>query len=293
MELQEDLTPLRFYRRHRTLPHEALYACCERRGWSYVVKLRVTPDLASRIWTHASEGRWRRIETAEDTVLEVAVLRFPRPCWNRPRRVSLTRRRDPANPQGHLWDALGSNYAAYVTDLAWAPEEIAAFSDKRADIEKTIHELTEDFGIDRVPTGRFLPNAADLERKVLAFNLLVLYPRQALGWPVLQRAKTLRRRVVALAGQLIRPAGQWILKLAEGWRWQADLLHARPRLAALGPSPPALASRGLLTAPARGASASRSPGAPPRCLDARLRTWTRTQTHRIAPQPGLMLAWKA
>lgn len=25
---------------------------------------------------------------------------------------------------GHLWDALGYNYAAYVTDLDWAAEEL-------------------------------------------------------------------------------------------------------------------------------------------------------------------------
>ncbi len=223
------------FRADRGFDHEALYARSERRGWHYVVKLRVTPDLASRIWAHATEGRWRRIETDDETVLEVAELRFQRRCWSRPRRVILTRRRDPENPQGHLWDALGYNYAAYVTDLDWAPEDIARFYDKRADVEKAIHELKEDFGIDRVPTSRFLPNAADLELKILAFNLLVLYQRQALGWSVLQRAKTLRRRVIALAGQLIRTAGQWILKLAAGWRWQADLLRARQRLAALGP----------------------------------------------------------
>jgi hypothetical protein len=41
--------------------------------------------------------------------------------------------------------------------------------------------------------------------------------------------------VLALAGRLIRTAGQWILQLAEGWHWQADLLRARQRLAALGP----------------------------------------------------------
>jgi hypothetical protein len=69
----------------------------------------------------------------------------------------------------------------------------------------------------------------------LAFNLLVLYQRQALGWAGLQRAKTLRRRVIALAGQLIRTAGQWVLKLAEGWAGQADLARVREHLATLSP----------------------------------------------------------
>ena len=107
--------------------------------------------------------------------------------------------------------------------------------DKRADMEKAIHELKEDFGIDRITSSTFGANAADLDLKVLAFNLLVLYQRQALGWAVLQRAKTLRRRVLAIAGQLIRTAGQWMLKLAPGWAGHADLARARQQLATLGP----------------------------------------------------------
>lgn len=222
-------------RADRGFDAEALYAECERRGWSYVVKLRVTPDLASQIWTHGTEGRWQRVETDGGEALEVAECRFQRQCWSRPRRVVLTRRRDPANPQGHLWDALGYNYAAYVTDRPWAPEEVAAFYDKRADVEKAIHELKADFGLDRISTSRFFANAADLELKVLAFNLLVLYQRQALGWPVIHRAKTLRRRLLTLAGQLVRTAGQWVLRLAATAHAAADLARVRAHLATLSP----------------------------------------------------------
>ncbi len=46
------------------------------------------------------------------TVSEVSELHFQRQCWARPRRVVLTRRRDPENPRGRLWDAAGDNYAA-------------------------------------------------------------------------------------------------------------------------------------------------------------------------------------
>ena len=214
---------------------EALYARCERRGWHYVITLRVTADLASRIWAHAAHGRWRVVDAEATTPIEVAELRFRRGCWSRVRRVVLTRRRDAENPQGHLWDAAGYNYAAYVTDGDWAPEDVVAVYDKRADMEKAIHELKEDFGIDRISSSAFGANAADLELKVLAFNVLVLYQRQALSWSVLQRAKTLRRRVLALAGQLIRTAGRWVLKLAEGWAGHADLGRARQHLATLGP----------------------------------------------------------
>jgi Transposase DDE domain group 1 len=214
---------------------EALYARGERRGWPYVIKLRVTADLASRIWTHAAHGRWRVVDPDAATPIEVAEFRFRRGCWSRTRRVVLTRRRDAENPQGHLWDAAGYHDAAYVTNVDWTPEDAVAFYDKRADMEKAIHELKEDFGIDRIASSTFGANAADLALKVLAFNLLVLYQRQALGWSVVQRAKTLRRRVIAIAGQLIRTAGQWGLKLADGWAGQADLMRVREHLATLSP----------------------------------------------------------
>jgi hypothetical protein len=104
-------------------------------------------------------------------------------------------------------------------------------------MEKAIHAFKEDFGIDRITSSSFGANAVDLELKVLAFNLLGLYQRRGLGWAVLQRTKMLRRRVLALAGQLIRTAGQWVLKLAEGWAGQADLRRMRVHLATLGPEP--------------------------------------------------------
>lgn len=217
-------------RADRGFDHEALYARCEARGWHYLVKLRVTADLASAIWRHAVEGRWRRLDTDDAMTVEVSEFRFQRRCWARARRVVLTRRRDAEQPQGHLWDAAGFNYAAYVTDLDGPPEDLAACYDKRADMEKAIHELKEDFGIDRITSSAFGANAADLELKVLAYNLLVLY-QQRVGWAVRQRAKTVRRRLIAIAGQLIRTAGQWVLKLAAEWGDRGR----RPALATLGP----------------------------------------------------------
>lgn len=127
-----------------------------------------------------------------------------------PRRLSPRRRaRDAENPQGHLWDAAGYNYAAYVTDVDWLPEDVVAFYGKRANMEKAIHEVKEDVDIDRITSSAFGANAADLELKVLVFSVLVLNQRQALGWTVLRRAKTLRRRVIAVAGQVIRTARPW------------------------------------------------------------------------------------
>ena len=175
------------------------------------------------------------VDAEAATPIEVAELRFRRGCGSRPRRVVLTRRRDAETPQGHLGDAAGYHDAAYVTAGDWAPEDVGAFSDKRADLEKAIPELQDDFGIDRIPSRSFGANAADLELKVLAFNLLVLYQRRALGCASLQRAKTRRRRLLAIAGRLIRTAGPWRLQLAQDWAGQGELARVRHHLATLGP----------------------------------------------------------
>ena len=47
--------------------------------------------------------------------------------------------------------------------------------------------------------------------------------------------RSLRFRLIAVAGQLIRTAGQWGLKLAENWAGQANLTRVRQQLAARSP----------------------------------------------------------
>jgi hypothetical protein len=63
----------------------------------------------------------------------------------------------------------------------------------------------------------------------------VLYQHHALGCASLQRAKTLRRCLIAIAGRLIRTARQWILQLAQDWAGQVELARVRHPLATLGP----------------------------------------------------------
>jgi hypothetical protein len=96
-----------------------------------------------------------------------------------------------------------------------------AFYDKRADMEEAIHELTDEFGVDRISSISLGANVVHLALTVLAFILLVPYQRQILGWQrqilgwsVRQRAKTLRRRVLAIVGQVIPPPHQRVVAAA-------------------------------------------------------------------------------
>ncbi len=71
-------------RADRGFDADTLSAMCEERGWHDLVKLRVTALLASRLWTHATEGRWRRLDPLEPEAGEVAEFRFQRPSGRAP-----------------------------------------------------------------------------------------------------------------------------------------------------------------------------------------------------------------
>lgn len=191
-----------------------ILSALERRGVGYVVKARATWDVSS---TAAALGdrAWKTVEHDGEGTIQVAEFTWRRSVWTRPRRFVVSRRRDFDSVTGHLFDEHSWSYALFVTNLEWAPDEIARFYDKRADVERSIDELKNDLSIDHIPTSSFAANAADLTIKVLARNLLVLYRDEELELGDRQRVSTLRRRFVAVAARVVRHAGRTLLRLAQ------------------------------------------------------------------------------
>ena len=185
----------------------------ERRGVGYVIKMRATSSVSMMLFGLGPTA-WRRVDFDGDGEMEVGDFRHKRDAWGQERRVVILRKRDTDNPQGHLFDRFGWSYSFFVTDRDWKPEDVARFYDKRADVERTICEAKNDLSIDHVPTASFGANAADLAIKVLARNLLVLYRDRGLKLKTRFRIATLRRRFIAIAGRLVRHAGQWVLRLS-------------------------------------------------------------------------------
>lgn len=185
----------------------------ERRGVGYVIKMKPTADLTF----HASDDSraWRRVDFDGEGEIQSASFCWHRPtAWKQPRRVVVVRKREMDRLQGHLFDAFGWSYGFYVTNLDWAPEEIARFYDKRADVERTVCEAKNDLCIDHVPTASFAANAADLALKILARNLMVLYRDRGLRLGTRHRVMTLRRRYLWVAGRIVRRSGRLLLRLA-------------------------------------------------------------------------------
>ena len=196
----------------------------ERREIGYVVKMRATYEVAHHV---AWRSGWRKVQVEGDGELQVLSLTWQRPAWSKPRRVVAVRKREMGEQQGRLFDDAGWAYHLYVSNLDWAPEDVARFYDKRADIERTICEVKNDLAIDHVPSASFAANAADLALKVLARNLLVLYRDRALRLPSRDRVMTLRRRYLFVPGRIVTHAGRLLLRLSASSPL-GNALHAVP-----------------------------------------------------------------
>ena len=192
---------------------EAVLKLLERRGVGYVVKMRGTAEL-THFGASLPASVWHRVEWDGEGEMAVASIFWLRTSWSRERRVVILRKREMEELQGRLFDADGWSYAFFVTDRVWAPQDVARFYDKRADVERTICELKHDLAIDHLSTAHFQANAADLALKVLSRNLLVLYRTHRLRLPARDRIRTIRRRYLQVAGRVVRHAHRLNLRLS-------------------------------------------------------------------------------
>jgi len=108
-------------------------------------------------------------------------------------------------------------YRTMTTDLdreGWSDREIVCRYNRRADAsENRLKELRSDFGGAHLPCSGFRANAVVLALSAIAYSLLCLM-RLSLppAWHG-SRAGTFRHRLYAMAGQVVRHARQWTLKV--------------------------------------------------------------------------------
>ena len=111
-------------------------------------------------------------------------------------------------------------HRAIITDL---PEtmntlEVLDHHNDRGRMEKAIGELKGGFGMDHLPCGQLMANAAFLQVCLIAYNLVQTFKSVALpkGWEKFE-IKNLRFRLLCRAAKLVRHAGQTILKLSHSY----------------------------------------------------------------------------
>jgi hypothetical protein len=158
-------------------------------------------------------------------------------------------------------------YHASVTNRVGTMFELDADHRRHAVCELAIRDLKAGAGLAHLPSGRFAANAAWLLAATLAHNLIRWTVRLCLGVGGQQTvAKTLRRTLLALPGQLTRSARQWTLHLPAGWPWAHSVTMALARLRCIRTRPDHTPTHGLvcrLTADCCGLPVTAS-GGPPR-----------------------------
>ena len=152
-----------------------------------------------------------------------AEFRYQPMRWKTPERFIVIRRPVPEEPswQLSLFQVRGFTYQAIVTNLPLTPYRVGRFYNDRAEAELVIRELKEAYALGKIPTRRWQANVAYFHLVLFAYNLLNWFKRFCLPEPFNRSSFiTIRSKLLAIPGELVRPQGTPMLKLPASFRHQ-------------------------------------------------------------------------
>ena len=190
---------------------ENVFQTLEEDGRDYVVKLKWTKRLAQA--AQSPDIAWHCITKSDREHCDVTTIQYQATSWKKPRRVVLVRRLD-IDPQEVLCADWLWEYEAIATTFDWDGEDVWHFYNYRGNAENHIKEAKYGFAVDQFSSQNFGANQASQGLKLLAYNLFLLYKREALQpafrpWTV----GRFRRRLLFLPGILVHHARQWSVRL--------------------------------------------------------------------------------
>jgi Transposase DDE domain group 1 len=165
---------------------------------------------------------------------QVAELAIAPDSWPEGTRAICRREQPHPGAQLRLWDTDGWRHQVTLTNSAGDALALELRQRRHAHVENNIKAL-RDTGLDRLPFRRFAANAAWLEL-VLAGHDLLCWLRLGCLDGQLARAepKTLRYRLLHVAGRVVRGARRLRLRLPTHWPWVDALARAYRRVALIG-----------------------------------------------------------
>jgi hypothetical protein len=204
--------------------HEIIEAL-EARQAGYAIVARMTRPLQQRV----AAARYRQV----GRTASLAEFTYHPHGWPGPRRFVAVRRPVPAEPswQLSLFQMGDYVYRVLVTNLELTPLNVWRFYNDRAEAELVIREMKEAYALGKIPTGDWEANRAYFQLVVFAYNLLNWFRRLCLPEPW-QRLTlpTIRRRLLLIPGELVRPQGKPVLKLPQGFPYQEEFLTTLNRI---------------------------------------------------------------
>ncbi|MGZ6565481.1 MAG: IS1380 family transposase [Solirubrobacteraceae bacterium] len=195
----------------------------EQAGWQYSIGVRMQKAIRDAV-DAIEESAWQTVEDyPKDGEAQIAE------TTHRGRRL-IVRRTRLLGAQAELWPDW--RHFAFLTNRT---EHIALVESEHRDhavVEQVIVEL-KDQALAHFPSGEFNANGAWTVLGALAHNLLRW--TQLIGLPdsTIRAARTLRRRLITIAGRLTRHGRSWTLHLPARWPWHGDYIAALARIRAL------------------------------------------------------------
>jgi len=195
----------------------------ERAGWSYSIGVRMQKGISEAV--HAiDESAWQKVEDyPKDGEAQIAETLYGG-------RRLIVRRTRLLGTQAQLWPDW--RHFCFITNRTEDITLVEAEHRDHAVIEQVIADL-KDQALAHFPSGEFHANGAWTVLGVLAHNLLRW--TQLIGLPdtTVRAGRTLRRRLITIAGRLTRHGRHWTLHLPARWPWHGDYLDALNRIRAL------------------------------------------------------------
>lgn len=197
-------------------------------GWSITVRLvtKVNNTIAA-----IPEEDWVTIDYTRQGHAQVAETIYTTGTGKQTRQVRLVVRRTRLadGAQAAMWPTW--RHHAFICNNTLTAVEADRFHRNHAVVELAIREL-KDNGLEHCPSGNFAANGAWLACAVLAHNLCRWAGIIALDGPI-RTARTIRTRLIALAGVLVNKSGTPTLRLPTDWPWAHQFHTALHRIRAL------------------------------------------------------------
>jgi hypothetical protein len=206
---------------------KAVVEWCEAHGFTFTITADQTAPLLAAI-AAVPERSWQQLPEYE--LAEVAELRYQPLGWAHPYRY-IVKREVAETKTGELY----WRYHATVTNAeGLSAREVVVWHLQHANMENAIKEHKSGFGLEKLPTQKFHANWAYLLIGQLAFNLVAWFKRLVLP-PSYQRAtiKTIRHRLLNLAGKIVHTARRCFLMISDHYRYQTVWRFAIGQLAHL------------------------------------------------------------
>lgn len=206
------------------------------RNIEFSVGGRVNDQLSAAIAAVPAEA-WRRAVDDDGEPRhagEVAEIEVRIQGWPAGTRAICRREKPHPGAQLRLWDTDGWRHQVTLTNSVGDAVDLELRQRRHARVENCIKAL-RDTGLDRMPFRRFAANEVWLELVLAATDLLAWLRVGCLDGELARaEPKTLRYRLLHVAGRIVRRARRVVLRLAANWPWADELAGAYRRVALLG-----------------------------------------------------------